>query len=225
MIRLENVSKTYDEAGRPRTVLKDVTASFADGEVAAIRGRSGSGKTTLLNLIAGIDSPSGGEIFVDELRLTGLTPRRRTLFRRDNIGIVFQFFNLIPTLTVHENVILPAELAGEDRAEAVRRTETLLERVGLLDRKNEFPDRLSGGEQQRVAIARAMVRNPRCLLADEPTGSLDGNSGEAILRLLSSLAHESHKILILVTHSHRVAEMADRTLVVEDGRLLPADDN
>jgi len=222
MIRLENVSKTYDEAGRPRTVLKDVTASFADGEISAVRGPSGSGKTTLLNLIAGIDTPSGGEIFVDDLRLTGLHPRRRTLFRRDNIGIVFQFFNLIPTLTVLENIMLPAELAGEDRAKAVGRAETLLERVGLLDRKHEFPDRLSGGEQQRVAIARAMVRNPRFLLADEPTGSLDGASGDAILNLISSLAHESGKILILVTHSHRVAKVADRTLIVEDGRLLPA---
>lgn len=223
MIRLEHLSKTFDEAGRPRPVLQDVTASFAGGEVVAIRGRSGSGKTTLLNLIAGIETPSSGEIYVDDLRLTGLRPRQRTLFRRDNIGIVFQFFNLIPTLSVFENVLLPAELAGVDGKTSAERAEMLLDRVGLLDRKREFPDRLSGGEQQRVAIARAMVRDPRLVLADEPTGSLDRISGEAILSLLEALTHEAGKTLIVVTHSYRVADMADRTLSVEDGRLVPAE--
>ena len=223
MIRLEHLSKTFDEAGRPRPVLQDVTASFAGGEVVAIRGRSGSGKTTLLNLIAGIETPSSGEIYVDDLRLTGLRPRQRTLFRRDNIGIVFQFFNLIPMLSVFENVLLPAELAGADGKTSAERAEMLLDRVGLLDRKREFPDRLSGGEQQRVAIARAMVRDPRLVLADEPTGSLDRISGEAILSLLEALTHEAGKTLIVVTHSYRVADMADRTLSVEDGRLVPAE--
>lgn len=223
MIRLEHLSKTFDEAGRPRPVLQDVTASFAGGEVVAIRGRSGSGKTTLLNLIAGIETPSSGEIYVDDLRLTGLRPRQRTLFRRDNIGIVFQFFNLIPTLSVFENVLLPAELAGVDGKTSAERAEMLLDRVGLLDRKREFPDRLSGGEQQRVAIARAMVRDPRLVLADEPTGSLDRISGDAILSLLEALTHEAGKTLIVVTHSYRVADMADRTLSVEDGRLVPAE--
>ncbi|HLC06481.1 MAG TPA: ABC transporter ATP-binding protein [Anaerolineales bacterium] len=223
MIRLEHLSKTFDEAGRPRPVLQDVTASFAGGEVVAIRGRSGSGKTTLLNLIAGIETPSSGEIYVDDLRLTGLRPRQRTLFRRDNIGIVFQFFNLIPMLSVFENVLLPAELAGADGKTSAERAEMLLDRVGLLDRKREFPDRLSGGEQQRVAIARAMVRDPRLVLADEPTGSLDRSSGDAILSLLEALTHEAGKTLIVVTHSYRVADMADRTLSVEDGRLVPAE--
>jgi len=223
MIRLEHLSKTFDEAGRPRPVLQDVTASFAGGEVVAIRGRSGSGKTTLLNLIAGIETPSCGEIYVDDLRLTGLRPRQRTLFRRDNIGIVFQFFNLIPTLSVFENVLLPAELAGVDGKTSAERAEMLLDRVGLLDRKREFPDRLSGGEQQRVAIARAMVRDPRLVLADEPTGSLDRISGDAILSLLEALTHEAGKTLIVVTHSYRVADVADRTLSVEDGRLVPAE--
>ena len=223
MIRLEHLSKTFDEAGRPRPVLQDVTASFAGGEVVAIRGRSGSGKTTLLNLIAGIETPSSGEIYVDDLRLTGLRPRQRTLFRRDNIGIVFQFFNLIPMLSVFENVLLPAELAGADGKTSAERAEMLLDRVGLLDRKREFPDRLSVGEQQRVAIARAMVRDPRLVLADEPTGSLDRSSGDAILSLLEALTHEAGKTLIVVTHSYRVADMADRTLSVEDGRLVPAE--
>jgi putative ABC transport system ATP-binding protein len=223
VIRLEHVSKTLDEAGRPRPVLLDVTASFADGEVVAIRGRSGSGKTTLLNLIAGIEAPTSGEIYVDDLLLTGLGPRQRTLFRRDNIGIVFQFFNLIPTLSVFENVLLPAELAGADGKAAGRRADMLLDRVGLADRQPEFPDRLSGGEQQRVAIARAMVRDPRFILADEPTGSLDRASGEAVLSLLRTLTHDEGKTLILVTHSHRVAGAADRVLSIEDGRLVPAD--
>lgn len=224
MIRLEHLSKSFDEAGRPRPVLLDVTASFADGEVVAIRGRSGSGKTTLLNLIAGIELPTSGEIYVDELRLTGLTPRQRTLFRRDNIGIVFQFFNLVPTLSVFENVLLPAEIAGVDGRDATHRAEMLLDRVGLLDRRREFPDRLSGGEQQRVAIARAMMRAPRLVLADEPTGSLDRESGEAVLHLLKDLTHEEGKSLIIVTHSYRVAEMADRVLAVDDGRLVPVVD-
>jgi putative ABC transport system ATP-binding protein len=221
VIRLEHVSKTFDEAGRPLLVLRDATASFADGEVVSIRGRSGSGKTTLLNLIAGIETPTSGEIYVDELRLTGLRPRQMTLFRRDNIGIVFQFFNLIPTLSVFENVLLPAELAGVDGKQATRRAEMLLERVGLSDRQREFPDRLSGGEQQRVAIARAMIRDPRFILADEPTGSLDRTSGDSVLLLLRTLTHDEGKTLILVTHSYRVAETADRTLSVEDGCLVP----
>jgi putative ABC transport system ATP-binding protein len=221
VIRLERVSKTFEEAGRPRPVLKDVSAVFTDGEFVAIRGRSGSGKTTLLNLIAGIEPPTSGEIYVDDIRLTGLGSRQRTLFRRDHIGIVFQFFNLIPTLSIFENVILPAELAGVDGHDAHQRAEMLLERVGLADRRREFPDRLSGGEQQRVAIARAMIRDPRLILADEPTGSLDRSSGEAVLSLLQALAHDEGKTLILVTHSHRVAGMADRTHSVEDGRLIP----
>jgi len=224
VIRLERVSKTFDEAGRPRLVLRDATASFADGEVVSIRGRSGSGKTTLLNLIAGIEAPTSGEIYVDELRLTGLRPRQRTVFRRDNIGIVFQFFNLIPTLSVFENVLLPAELAGVDGNEAARRADMLLDRVGLSDRQREFPDRLSGGEQQRVAIARAMIRDPRFILADEPTGSLDRTSGDAVLSLLRTLTHDEGKTLILVTHSYRVAETADRMLSVDDGRLVPVED-
>jgi putative ABC transport system ATP-binding protein len=223
VIRLEHVSKAFDEAGRPRPVLRDVTASFSDGEVVAIRGRSGSGKTTLLNLIAGIEIPTSGEIYVDELRLTGLGSRQRTLFRRDNIGIVFQFFNLIPTLSIFENVLLPAELAGEDGKKASDRATTLLDRVGLIDRQREYPDRLSGGEQQRVAIARAMMRDPRLILADEPTGSLDRASGEDVLALLRSLTHDERKTLILVTHSYRVAESADRILSVEDGRLVHAE--
>jgi putative ABC transport system ATP-binding protein len=220
VIRLEHVSKTFDEAGLPRPVLRDVTASFVGGEVVAIRGRSGSGKTTLLNLIAGIEIPTAGDIFVDDLRLTGLAPRQRTLFRRDHIGIVFQFFNLIPTLSVFENVLLPAELAGVDGKSAADRAAALLDRVGLIDRRRAYPDHLSGGEQQRVAIARAMMRDPPLILADEPTGSLDRASGEDILALLRSLTHDEGKTLILVTHSYRVAESADRILSVEDGRLV-----
>lgn len=224
MIRLERVSKSFDEAGRPRPVLREATASFADGEVVAIRGRSGSGKTTLLNLIAGIEEPTSGDIYVDALCLTGLNPRQRTVFRRDHIGIVFQFFNLIPTLSVLENVLLPAEIAGVDGSTATPRALTLLDRVGLADRLRDFPDRLSGGEQQRVAVARAMIRDPRLILADEPTGSLDRSAGEEVLSLLTALTHEAGKTLIVVTHSYRVAEMADRVLSVADGRLSPVEE-
>jgi putative ABC transport system ATP-binding protein len=224
VIRLERVSKSFDEAGRPRPVLLEATASFADGEVVAIRGRSGSGKTTLLNLIAGIEEPTSGDIFIDGLCLTRLSPRQKTLYRRDHIGIVFQFFNLIPTLSVLENVLLPAEIAGVDGSSATPRAVTLLDRVGLSDRLREFPDRLSGGEQQRVAIARAMIRDPQLILADEPTGSLDRAAGEAVLSLLTALTHEAGKTLIVVTHSYRVADMADRVLAVADGRLASSED-
>src|SRR5512142_1899131 len=184
IVRLDRVGKDYREGEELRQVLHETSASFAEGEMVAIRGRSGSGKSTLLNLIAGIDLPSAGEVWVAGTCLSQLTAAQRTLFRREHLGFVFQFFNLIPTLTVLENVQLPAELAGRPKAEAVARARALLDEVGLLDRAASFPDRLSGGEQQRVAIARALVQDPPLLLADEPTGNLDDLSGRSVMALL-----------------------------------------
>ncbi len=218
-VRLDGLSKGFQEGGQTRVVLREADAEFAQGEFVAILGKSGSGKSTLLNLISGIDLVDGGDIWVDGQRLTGLNERQRTLFRRQNIGFVFQFFNLIPTLTVWENVVLPLELAGVDNGEGRRRVETLLQAVGLLDRRDTFPDRLSGGEQQRVAIARALVHDPLLVLADEPTGNLDEETGRQVLALLDQLTRQNGKNLILVTHSHEAAAYADRVLTLRDGKL------
>lgn len=219
-IRLEGLSKGFQEGGHARTVLREASAEFARGEFVAILGKSGSGKSTLLNLISGIDLVDGGDIQVNGQRLTSLNDRQRTLFRRQNIGFIFQFFNLIPTLTVWENVILPLELAGMDNGDARRRADTLLEAVGLLERKDTFPDRLSGGEQQRVAIARALVHDPVLVLADEPTGNLDEDTGRQVMDLLDRLTRQAGKNLILVTHSNEAAAYADRVLTLRDGKLV-----
>ena len=219
-IRLEGLSKGYQEGGHTRTVLYEAGAEFARGEFVAILGKSGSGKSTLLNLISGIDLVDGGDIHVNGQQLTSLNERERTLFRRQNIGFIFQFFNLIPTLTVWENVILPLELAGMDDGAARSRAETLLDAVGLLDRRDTFPDRLSGGEQQRVAIARALVHDPVLVLADEPTGNLDEDTGRQVMDLLDRLTRQAGKNLILVTHSNEAAAYADRVLTLHDGKLV-----
>ena len=219
-IRLEGLSKGYQEGGQVRTVLQDAAAEFARGEFVAILGKSGSGKSTLLNLISGIDRVDAGDVWVNDQSLTALNERQRTLFRRQNIGFIFQFFNLIPTLTVWENVVLPLELAGVANGEVRRRAETLLEAVGLLDRRDTFPDRLSGGEQQRVAIARALVHDPLLVLADEPTGNLDEDTGRQVMALLDRLTRQNGKNLILVTHSNEAAAYADRILTLRDGKLV-----
>ncbi len=219
-IRLHGLYKGFQEGGQKRSVLREADAGFARGEFVAILGKSGSGKSTLLNLISGIDLVDEGDIWVNGLRLTSLNERQRTLFRRQNIGFIFQFFNLIPTLTVWENIILPLELAGMDNGEARRRAETQLEAVGLLDRRDTFPDRLSGGEQQRVAIARALVHDPLLVLADEPTGNLDEETGRQVMALLDRLTRQQGKNLILVTHSNEAAAYADRILTLRDGKLV-----
>jgi putative ABC transport system ATP-binding protein len=218
-IRIDNLSKTYLEGTHTRPVLQAARADFGRGEFVAILGKSGSGKSTLLNLISGIDGVDGGDIWVDGQRLTGLNERQRTLFRRHHIGFVFQFFNLIPTLTVWENVVLPLELGGASNGDIFPRAEALLDAVGLLDRKDTFPDRLSGGEQQRVAIARALVHDPLLVLADEPTGNLDEETGRQVMDLLDRLTRQAGKNLILVTHSAEAAAYADRILYLRDGKL------
>jgi putative ABC transport system ATP-binding protein len=219
-IRLENLSKRYREGTNWRVVLDAASATFAQGEFVAILGKSGSGKSTLLNLISGIDRTDHGEIWLDGQNLTALDERQRTLFRRHNIGFVFQFFNLIPTLTVWENVVLPLELGGATNGQVRRQAEAVLDAVGLLDRRDTFPDRLSGGEQQRVAIARALVHNPLLVLADEPTGNLDQETGRQVMALLDRLTRQAGKNLILVTHSAEAAAFADRLLYLRDGKLL-----
>jgi putative ABC transport system ATP-binding protein len=222
-IQFEHVSKKYQEGDRARVVLTDVVAAINAGEFVAIVGRSGSGKSTLLNLLAGLDVPSSGDVRIGQTRISGLNDRDRTLFRRNHIGFVFQFFNLIPTLTVRENVLLTAELRGWSAADARAQADRLLDAVGLLDRAAVFPDKLSGGEQQRVAIARALCADPDILLADEPTGNLDADTGEQVLNLLMHLARERGKTLVMVTHSADVAALADRILRLDHGRMIETD--
>ena len=219
-VELLHVSKTYREGDSERAVLSDVSVAIAAGEIAVLVGRSGSGKSTLLNLIAGIDRPTEGGVMVDGTDLTALDEDARTRFRRRRIGFVFQFFNLVPLLTVEENLLLPLELNGMADTAGVARARRLLERVGLGGRGASLPDRLSGGEQQRVAIARALVHEPALILADEPTGTLDAETASAVLALLDGLAREGGKTVIMVTHSREVVGVADRIFAVQRGRLV-----
>jgi putative ABC transport system ATP-binding protein len=216
LMSLKNISKSFAEGSVVHRVLRSVNAEFDQGECIALLGRSGSGKSTLLNLISGIDRPDSGRIVIGGVDITALSEHRRTLFRRKNIGFIYQFFNLIPTLTVLENVMLPLELNGENnRSRALE----ILDEVGLLDRKGDYPDRLSGGEQQRVAIIRALVHDPLIILADEPTGNIDKETGHNILDIMERLIRKRNKNLILVTHSKEVAKFADRLLLLEEGVL------
>src|SRR5262245_53443711 len=219
-VELLRVSKTYREGDSERTVLRDVSISVEAGEIAVVIGRSGSGKSTLLNLVAGIDRPTAGRVLVDGTDLTGLDEAARTRFRRRSIGFVFQFFNLVPVLTVEENVLLPLDLNGRADAAGVARARALIERVGLGDRGSSFPDRLSGGEQQRLAIARALVHDPALILADEPTGTLDAETAAAVLELFDTLAREVAATVVMVTHSREVVGVADRVFTVHRGHLV-----
>jgi putative ABC transport system ATP-binding protein len=218
-VRLCNLSRSFMEGERRHDVIRDLTANFMQGETVALRGRSGSGKSTLLNLISGIDSPDSGRIVVADRDITAMSEHDRTLFRRRHIGFVYQAFNLVPTLTVADNIRLVLELNGLERSVAAKRIRDLLGEVGLADRAESYPDVLSGGEQQRVAIARALAHEPPLLLADEPTGNLDERTAETILALLDRLVRQSGGTMIMATHSASVSAFADRSLELHDGVL------
>ncbi len=219
ILSVAGVGKAYTEGRRRRAVLGDVSFQVAAGECVALLGRSGSGKSTLLNLIAGIDQPDTGEVRIMGQGLSTLGEPALTLLRRRHIGFIYQFFNLIPTLTVAENLALPLELNGIGAAQRPIRISALLEKVGLGGREDAFPEQLSGGEQQRVAIARAVIHEPALVLADEPTGNLDAHTGALVLELLAHLFRDEGRTLILVTHSLRVSQIADRVLTLDAGRL------
>lgn len=226
IITIHNLNKTYEEGGRARHVLQAVNLDIHQGEFFVMLGKSGSGKSTLLNLISGIDKPDNpdtAQICIDNTDITKLNDTQQTLFRRDHIGIVFQFFNLIPTLTVLENITLPLELRGDNRKASQKVGLRLLERVGLGNRGDSFPDKLSGGEQQRVAIARALAHEPAVVLADEPTGNLDEETGERVLMLLLELTREEGKTLVMATHNPEIVPYADRVCRIHDGKLQITD--
>jgi putative ABC transport system ATP-binding protein len=219
LLVLRAVRKAFREGDAVREVLHGVDLTLARGAFGVLVGRSGSGKSTLLNLISGIDRPTGGTVAVDGVRLDALDERERTRFRRRRIGFVFQFYNLVPTLTVEENVRFLLDLNGAPAEEARARAHALLEEVGLADRAGAFPDRLSGGEQQRVAIARALAHDPALILADEPTGDLDAETGRRVLDLLEALTREHGRTLLMVTHDPTPLARADAVFRLVDGRL------
>jgi putative ABC transport system ATP-binding protein len=222
MIRLENVSKTYDGAGTRVTALADVSLEVAPKEFVALMGPSGCGKSTLLHLVAGVDLPTAGEVFVDGRALARLSDRALSQFRRDRVGIVYQFYNLLPTMSAWENVALPALLRGAPARVARERAEERLRLVGMLHRKDHWPHELSGGELQRVAIGRALVNDPPILLADEPTGNLDSKAGRDVLELLARLNAERGVTIVLATHSQEAAGFAQRTIHLRDGTVSVA---
>ena len=219
MIRLLHVSKIYDGAGARVAALAGVSLSIAPGEFVALMGPSGCGKSTLLHLVAGVDLPTSGEVRVDDQALAQLSDRALSQFRRDRVGIVYQFYNLLPTMSAWENVALPALLAGLSARAARERAEERLRQVGMLHRKDHWPHELSGGEMQRVAIGRALVNGPSVLLADEPTGNLDSKAGREVLELLAHLNAERGVTILLATHSQEAAAFARRIIRLRDGSI------
>lgn len=222
LIRLKEVTRAYAVGARTLYALRDVSLTIDAGEFVAIVGPSGSGKSTLLNLIGGIDKPNTGEVWVDGVRVDTMSENALAKWRGRKIGIVFQFFQLLPTLTAIENVMLPMELRNTFADERRARALLALERVGLRERAVQLPSELSGGEQQRVAIARALVNDPPILLADEPTGNLDTETGERVVALLEEL-NRAGKTIVLVTHEETLARAASRIIRVRDGRVREDD--
>jgi putative ABC transport system ATP-binding protein len=218
MVELKEISKAFREGNIEHYVLSGLNLKVSKGEIIILYGKSGSGKSTLLNLISGIDLPDAGSIVIDRKDITELSENDRTLVRRNSIGFIFQFFNLVSTLTVKENLQLPLQLKGMDDSDKI--ITSILEEVGLGGRENTYPDKLSGGEQQRIAIARALIHNPEIILADEPTGNLDHETGIQIVDLLDRVVKKKGKTMIMVTHSREVMGLADRVMTLRDGKLV-----
>ena len=223
MIELKNVSKVVRSGAEDLTILDNVSLTIPDGEFVAITGASGSGKSTLLGLIAGLDAPSSGGIFIDGDEVTRMSEDELASLRSGKIGFVFQSFHLIPSLTAFENVLIPMEILG--LKESKSRAGQLLEQVDLTARGHHYPTELSGGEQQRIAIARAFANNPKILLADEPTGNLDSKNGQHIFDLMTTLHRQNSVTLVLVTHDQNLADKAQRQIRLRDGRVLSDEPN
>jgi len=219
ILNLNSVCKSYLQGDQKRLVLDNACLDISEGEIIAIVGRSGSGKSTLLNMMSGIDQPDSGEIIVAHQAINQLSEYERTLYRREYMGFVFQFFNLIPTLSIRENVLLPLELNNSLNTNSIHYVNSLFSSVGLSDRLHHYPDQLSGGEQQRIAILRAIVHKPKLVFADEPTGNLDAETGGEILQILQKIVQKYKTTLIMVTHSQDVAKIADRAFSMQHGKL------
>jgi len=218
MIQLREVSKTVTSGTEPLTILHPLTLEIPRGQFVAIVGPSGSGKSTLLGLIAGLDAPTSGDVLIDGVNITRLSEDALAKLRGEKVGFVFQFFHLIPSLTAHENVSVPMEIAGA--ADPRGRAKTLLDEVGLTGRAHHYPSQLSGGEQQRVALARALANDPPIVLADEPTGNLDSTNGRHILGFLRNIHQSRGTTIVLVTHDTELAAIADERLMLRDGRVV-----
>jgi putative ABC transport system ATP-binding protein len=219
LVLLKDVTKTFETAAGPFTALNGVSLQIERGEFVAVTGRSGSGKSTLINMLTGIDHPSGGEVIVGDTALHTLSENQLAIWRGKNLGIIFQFFQLLPTLSVVDNVMLPMDFAGKYAArERLERAMTLLDRVGLSDHAWKLPSGLSGGQQQRAAIARALANDPPFLIADEPTGNLDSMTAESVFSLFTELAAQGMTIL-MVTHDESLAKRTDRHITMLDGRI------
>jgi putative ABC transport system ATP-binding protein len=215
LLHLDNVGKTYQMGEVAVEVLKHINLQIYHGELLVMVGPSGSGKTTMLNIIGGLDIPSIGKVWYEERDISDSTPRELTQYRRETIGFVFQFYNLIPNLTARENVMVSAEISASPMD-----VDEVLDMVGLAQRKDHFPAQLSGGEQQRVAIARALAKNPELLLCDEPTGALDFETGKLVLRLLVDLKNQLGKTIMVITHNAALAEAADRVVRLRSGEIV-----
>lgn len=220
MIHIQDVSKVYSLESGDFFALKNNNVHIQKGEFTAIMGPSGSGKSTLLQLIGGLDQPSSGSVIVDNVQLTDLGEKETTLFRRTRVGFVFQNYQLLPMMTVGENIALSLSANKASKAKIQQRVQELLRDVNLEGKESQFPSQLSGGQQQRVAIARALAMKPKLILADEPTGNLDQKNGEDILRLLSKLNKEEQITIVMVTHDQQAASAADRIIVIRDGEIV-----
>jgi len=220
IVKAVDLSKTYGDGGVAVIALKEANIEVFRGEFVAIMGPSGSGKSTLLHLLGGLDYATGGRIFIRETELTGLSDKQLTLTRRANVGFVFQFYNLLPTLTAEENVLVPMAIGGKPAQGWQEKLDGLFKLIELEGRRHHRPDQLSGGEQQRVAVARALITEPAIILADEPTGNLDRRHGREILELLKRSATEMHQTIIMVTHDPGAAAYADRVVFLSDGAIV-----
>ncbi len=220
LITMTNVSKKYLVGDHQFNALKNVNLTIDEGKVVVILGPSGAGKSTLLNLLGGLDNPSEGKIIVNNENIENYSDNELANYRANTVGFVFQFYNLIPTLTVHENISLVKEISPNPLS-----ANEMLKEVGLLDHAKKFPSELSGGEQQRVSIARALAKNPKILLCDEPTGALDSETGVMVLKLLLKMAKEYNKTVIIVTHNQNIAKIGDITIKVKNGQIVSVENN